>query len=239
MCCAHPSPASTTPPPPSAGSPSVCRAAAAVEFKGFIVAFYLLAALPLNAAKLLSLRYASNCLEGSSQEQSVAVGGGPGTLLNDSPPPYHRPTPGSVEVWVLAGALFKHGLRLRLFGARLAPAQHRLGCVCGAGEVRGRDGIRRGGAPALQHFFIFHRNIREVRGGVALLLGGCVGVWVDGWGLHLLEMDSPCGSLAFPLWLRSGPFPALTSASSRCWKVTRPWARPWRLCATGGGGVDL
>lgn len=59
---------------------------------------------------------------------------------------------------------------------------------------------------------------------------------MDGWGLHLQEMDSLRGSLAFPLWLRSGPFPARTSTSSRCWKVRRPWVQPWRLCAAVGWG---
>lgn len=186
-----------------------------MEFKGFIVAFYLLAALPLNAAKLLSLRYASNCLEGSSQEQSVAVGGGPGTLLNDSPPPppYHRPTPGSVEVWVLAGALFKHGLRLRLFGARLAPAQHRLGCVCGAGEVRGRDGIRRGGGGTSTgaFFYIPQKHPRgswrscSAPGWVCGWMGGVSTSWR--WIAPVEASRFPCGSARdlFPLLLPPAP----------------------------------
>lgn len=126
-----------------------------MEFKGFIVAFYLLAALPLNAAKLLSLRYASNCLEGSSQEQSVAVGGGRGTLLNDCPPSPPTTTP--------PPALWRFGF----WQARCSNTASVSGCsgpawpplstgsAASVEPVRGRDEIRRGGggAPALERFF--------------------------------------------------------------------------------------
>lgn len=66
----------------------MCRTAAVI-FKVFIAAFYLLTALPLNAAKLLLLRYASNCLE-EAVRSNLSLSAGP----QDAAELF----PGSVEV---------------------------------------------------------------------------------------------------------------------------------------------
>lgn len=112
----------------------VCRTAA-VKYKGFIAAFYLLTALSLNAVKLLLLRYASNCLEKAVRSN---------LSLSAGPPDAAELFPRSVEVGVLAAGLFKHGLRRRLFRGgqwRLAWPQFSTNSAASVKLMRAADEI--------------------------------------------------------------------------------------------------